>query len=43
MSALRFGATAVRHHGTLFSDADLNQPVYLRNLDRTRPLHTPAH
>ena len=43
MSALRFGATAVRHHGTLFSDADLNQPVYLRNLDRTRHLHTPAH
>jgi 1-phosphofructokinase len=43
MSALRFGATAVRHHGTLFSDADLNQPVYLRNLDPARPIHTSAH
>jgi 1-phosphofructokinase len=43
MSALRFGAAAVRHHGTLFSDADLNQPVYLRSLDPTRPLHTSAH
>ena len=43
ISALRFGATAVRQHGTLFSDADLNQPVNLCNLDRTRPLHTPAH
>ena len=42
-SALRFGATAVREHGTLFSEVDLNQPVYLRDLDRSRPLHTPVH
>jgi 1-phosphofructokinase len=43
MSALRFGATAVRQHGTLFSDADLNQPVYLRHLDPTHRLQTSAH
>jgi len=43
MSALRFGATAVRQHGTLASDADLDQPVYLRSLDPSRPLQTPAH
>jgi 1-phosphofructokinase len=43
MSALRFGATAVRHHGTLLSEADLDQPVYLRGLDPIRPLHTSAY
>jgi 1-phosphofructokinase len=43
ISALRFGATAVRHHGTLFGEPDLSQPVYLHDVDRTRPLHTPAH
>jgi 1-phosphofructokinase len=43
VSALRFGATAVRHHGTLFSEADLDQPVYLRSLDPTCPLHTSTY
>lgn len=42
-SALRFGATAVRHHGTLFGGPDPSQPVYLHDVDRARPLRTPAH
>jgi 1-phosphofructokinase len=38
--ALRFGATAVQHHGTLLSQPDLSQPVDVHTVDRTRRLPT---
>jgi 1-phosphofructokinase len=38
ISALRFGATAVQHHGTLLSQPDLSQPVDVHAVDRTRRL-----
>ena len=41
--ALRFGATAVQHHGTLVSQPDPSQPVEVHTVDRTRrlPASTP--
>jgi 1-phosphofructokinase len=42
ISALRFGATAVQHDGTVLRELDPTQPVQLYDVDRSRVLHRPA-
>jgi 1-phosphofructokinase len=41
-SALRFGATAVQHHGTVLRKPDLSVRVHVRQVDPDRPLNEPA-